>query len=433
MPVLEREVGIKRTEIDSNCLPVLGPALINHEGVEGGYVPAMQLLAGRGCRPEVLSRYFSPEGWWIYKVSDGTKFWEKPFDKMKTFLGTNFLEAYNVLARASLDTIRESGFNLHDAEHIDKVTQTVIGILRLAGYRDEAVLQCAVAAAMLHDIGNIFSRQAHSSLSVSVAVRSIDGIREDPIKYKTFDEAVRFHDESSLKEDILHWGGNLGALQIIEHMRLRYSPVTLALYIADKVQIGRDRVNDIKRSSQPVDEPHAEVNLLGKTTEIVISPDETEAVWRLEFLPLMHGIDLERLTNYSRDKSDGEGKKPFVSAQTQALFNRNPFPVPYFHRWNELIKTLYHERTVIAIYALFALFPKLKKAHIIMHDGPRSKQRETAMAGQKIAVERKPIEYIRGGETAITTFTLEGLDAELNLLRIKHVPKQKRKDPNINL
>jgi len=139
----------------------------------------------------------------------------------------------------------------------------------------------------------------------------------------------------------------------------------LALIIADKTRISRDRLSEKAVSTKAIDEnEHIEVNLLGQTDCLVIKKDH--ALVKFNYHPYANFEEVEKYPHLFK-VSKHYGFRAAVSADAKKL-HKFATPIDNFSTWRHKYWKIYHERTMLTIYCLFALFPHIDFVKIQMVD-----------------------------------------------------------------
>ena len=122
------------------------------------------------------------------------------------------------------ESLRSLGFTEHSFAHVTKVGVVARDILLKLGY-SEREAELAAIAGFMHDIGNVINRKDHAQSGAVMAFRILDNMNCDPEDTATIITAIGNHDESTA---------------------FPVNPVAAALIIADKTDVRRSRVRNIK-------------------------------------------------------------------------------------------------------------------------------------------------------------------------------------------
>jgi hypothetical protein len=334
--------------------------------------PAREYLLSLGIDKNSVDVLFHQNGDWKYRVNEEINpFLLTPKDLEKKLI-ENLTPVYDLVSK-SLDSIHELGFAKHDIPHIKDVTDEVLKLLNKSG-ADEKTKIIGVTAAVIHDLGNIFSRKHHSLLSPLIFKLTFPKFiinREDWFRVKN---AVVYHDEPVIFEEIASWG-EIDASKKIEMFKKVFKNEVLALLISDKTRISRKRLSDKNQTIKAIDEnEHYEVNLLGQTDSIVVKKDLV--LVKINYHPYATEEEVINFPGFFK-KSKHFGYRASVSRGTIQL-HKYETPIDNFSAWRHKYWKIYSERTLLAIYSLFALFPSVKRVGVQMidHISPISKSFE---------------------------------------------------------
>lgn len=122
--------------------------------------------------------------------------------------------------KAADESLAALGYTEHSIAHVAGVAERAAGILECLDY-DAHTVELAKIAGLLHDIGNMVNRVAHSQSGAIIAFRILNDIGMDPEDIATVVTAIGNHDE-----------GNGTPV----------NDVAAALIIADKSDVRRSRV-----------------------------------------------------------------------------------------------------------------------------------------------------------------------------------------------
>lgn len=324
--------------------------------------PAREYLLSLGIDNNAVNKLFDTGGTWKYQVKeDVNPFTYTPKD-LENKLLENLKPVYDLVS-TSLDSMYEHGFNKHDLLHIIDVTHDVRKLLDEAD-ADQKTKIIGIIASVTHDLGNILSRKSHSLLSPLIFKLIFPNFqinKEDWVRVK---EAVVYHDEPVIFEEINSWG-IINSTEKIEKFKTVFKKETLSLLIADKTRINRKRLSDKAQSSSAIDDnEHIEVNLLGQTDCLVIKKDS--ALVKFNYHPYANAEEAKNYPQFFRE-SKHFGFRASVSKDAKIL-HKFETPIDNFSTWRHKYWKIYSERTFLYIYSLFALFPHIEKVTIQMVD-----------------------------------------------------------------
>lgn len=307
-------------------------------------------------------------------------------------LKARFAPVYR-LVDTSLAPVRDGGFNLHSKHHIDSVTSKTSALLQSANVESEA-LQRGIIAARGHDLGNLFSRSYHEILAAEISQRMIPGITEKA-DWDIIQRAMLLHN-GSVRTLIPLWD-QMGVNERVSLMR-EFGPEVNALFIADKTDIGRQRVNNLPFDVLEYDiDPHSEVNLLGRTNQAARLEDTFG--WELDFAPGMKADEIEKYPHYSMQRTNHEGWRARASNMTHLLWRTEN--IPQFDIWRRQFWTLYLQNIERVVWSAFALYPKLKNFQITINDSEAFTKLDH-------------------------TFGLGDIDPFFDMIKTKYLPKEMR-------
>ncbi len=391
---------ISRLKIIANsCFPGANtPLFINHSGENP--MNARTYLLSQDAPRSLVNRLFTNNGTWRYYPKQPQLYSLDPGTLNRRLRA--LLKPIYELINYSLDGSFEHGFNRHDQNHVDAVTLRAIHLLKQAK-ADEQRLRRVIISCRAHDLGNLLSRKAHSLLSSTILATILPILTKDQKQWKDIQRSIELHEEPVLDSFLRSIRASSGASSVRALRRL-CPPETLALIIADKTQIGRDRISFKTTSKSALDiDPHIEVNLLGTTT--LFSITRSSALWEIQFTPHLTKDEQRLYQVFKRNRSHHTGTRAHVSNNIQTR-HRFPLPVPHFDSWRHLFWKIYMGRTMLLVQSTFALFQNIQSFNIIMRD--------SVAPGS------------RAGETVIQTFERSLIDEHFSLLQLKHVPKEER-------
>jgi hypothetical protein len=324
--------------------------------------PAREFLLELGVSEQLVKTLFDENGEWKYRIEKKINpFTFQPLE-LQEELVKNLKPIYDVV-NYSLDSIYEFGFAKHDIYHINDVTDQVRKLLDLAGadYKTKII---GVTAAVIHDLGNILSRSYHSRLSPMLFKLTFPNFDVDVKSWFRIKKAVVYHDEPVIFEKIDSWG-EIDPLKKIEYFRRKFGPEVLALLISDKTRVNRKRLSEKNQTMKAIDEvEHYELNLLGDTEEIRVS--KNYALVKFRYNPYATEEEAKMFPGFFK-KSKHFGFRAGVSKEAIEL-HKITTPIDNFSIWRHKFWKIYSEKTFLAIYSLFALFPFIRRVRIQMTD-----------------------------------------------------------------
>jgi hypothetical protein len=275
------------------------------------------------------------------------------------YLLLSYFGPHHDLQQVSLAAQYEYGFNDHGRNHIGGNAIEVDELLQTAGF-DIKTRRRATVATVFHDMGNILSRKVHHQLSVLYRRNLFPGLAAEDAHI--VDTAILAHNESFHREILQRWG-SLPAKKRIEKMREEFSPEAFALIIADKNDVGPQRVNAKANYQRALDEHHHSlVNAVWTTDKASLSEDGERFNWVLQFDPTMSGLDRNKHAALQLEGTD------FVAVPEK--FREDDKKTPSFFRLREVISSFYADRILYSAEAAFALFPQLQEFVIHFRNQP---------------------------------------------------------------
>lgn len=143
------------------------------------------------------------------------------------------------------------GYTEHSFAHVTKVAEMGGYILETLGYPEKDIEMVKIAG-YLHDIGNLINRVEHSQSGAVMAFRLLDKMGMEPENIAAVVTAIGNHDEGT--------GTPVNA-------------IAAALFLADKSDVRRSRVRNIKPTEFDI---HDRVNYSVASSKLTINEDKTE-------------------------------------------------------------------------------------------------------------------------------------------------------------
>jgi hypothetical protein len=294
--------------------------------------------------PDTLNELFGPRGNWIHTADTIDPISIDPTELMSFLRGFN--RQLHVLGEHSPDAHSEEGYNRHGDMHTWRVSRQTLDFLTSIGASNiEKII--GVFGAGMHDVGYPFAKEAHALVGANMTEEMFPRLKEYEGEFWngiTLPEYVRRiienHDSDVLRATISSWARQDPA-QIIEQLANYLGKPGLALFISDKMDIGRDRISWQQRHSMIRKDKHAEVNFLGQNAGIGEFGDHL--LWKLKFTP--------DITDKDRKKYPGWAVR--LSEHMQEGSN-----AAHFYSWISLFWEVYSERTIMMVEAALALFPR---------------------------------------------------------------------------
>lgn len=143
------------------------------------------------------------------------------------------------------------GYTEHSFAHVTKVAEMGGYILETLGYPEKDI-ELVKIAGFLHDIGNLINRVEHSQSGAVMAFRILDKMGMEPENIAAVVTAIGNHDEGT--------GTPVNA-------------ISAALFLADKSDVRRTRVRNIKPTEFDI---HDRVNYSVTSSKLAINEEKTE-------------------------------------------------------------------------------------------------------------------------------------------------------------
>jgi len=148
------------------------------------------------------------------------------------------------------------GYTEHSFAHVTKVAEMGGYILSTLGYPEKDI-ELVKIAGYLHDIGNLINRVEHSQSGAVMAFRLLDKMGMEPESIASVVTAIGNHDEGT--------GTPVNA-------------IAAALFLADKSDVRRSRVRNIKPTEFDI---HDRVNYSVTSSRLTINEEKTEIALNL--------------------------------------------------------------------------------------------------------------------------------------------------------
>ncbi len=334
---------------------------------------ARDYLIGHGCSQETVDKLFDEQGNWKYQIDRSFDPFTYSAAQLEKMLLSDLAPVYELVSD-SLDGIHEHGFNKHDLDHIIDVTRESRRLLEETS-ADQRTKIIGIIASVAHDLGNILSRKSHSKISPILFRQIFPNIKIGKEDWLRIKNAVRYHDEPVIEEEISSWKVK-SSREKVEKFREVFYPETLALLVADKTRITRERLSRKPKSHRAVDEnKHIEVNLLGETESVIIKREHATVTFH--YRPYANEEEAKRYPHFFQKSRHGTGFRASVSEETKRLHEFET-PIDHFSVWRHQYWEIYSYRTILYVYCLFALFPHIEIVKLKMVDfiSPASKSFE---------------------------------------------------------
>lgn len=266
-----------------------GVALINHKAIPGVFQPARELLLSQGAPETTVNTVFTTEGRFKVPSRQPNPDMMSPFALAECI--TQAVEPIYELVDYSVNMIYPYGFIRHNMPHIERVLARGYGYLldtvahNTGFYQDRSAIvdgqKAFVTAALTHDIGNLQGRDDQTGLSIAIMHNIFPQLEESLAFLKKVEEIIQSHSNSGLEKTITSWGAT-SADDIINRLHKEYSPELLALFLADKVDRGRQRIHPKSATTEAFDaNEHIALNFFGSTKQADFSEDGKQFQWNI--------------------------------------------------------------------------------------------------------------------------------------------------------
>lgn len=315
---------------------------INHFAYANTYLQEV------GVDPEEIAVLFNERGNWDYDAGHIKDVYSLVPYEVDILLKAAFKPINKIIDR-SLDGISPDGFNKHGELHSDRVVKQEKILLDYIGAND-TVKRNAIIAGRAHDIGCVLARDPHAYISQRMLRKILPSVEDDKESYKTISRAILFHDSDTLGGITSKWCG-LSSEERLQKLADFMGPVGLSLLIADKIEIGRDRISDKVLAGSLIKDPHAVANLLGRHDRL--EPRGDALVWTLKYNPDFTDKEMQKFKHFAegwnRRRESGEVNITFQD-------------------WQNVFWSIYTNRVITLAEAALALFPFMDRVDIQMID-----------------------------------------------------------------
>lgn len=344
--------------------PKSQPCQIRHNG-ENDPTPALNYFLQHLAWP-LCADVFNVDG----SLQEPTKTEVNPYTlsipDLETFLLSR-LEPYYELIDHSLENVTKFGFNRHGSEHTLKTTKDAMQILEIASASEDQIKRVMIAG-YLHDVGNIFGRQEHEAISVNMAEQIIPELTTDKEQWQIVKNVILFHNEPSLT---LYFDAVKAQSPSEKVKALAKLPQeTLALILADKTQLGHDRVTRKKlglsalgKNDQNEVDWHLFINLMAESRPLLVDFSDETITWLLSFTP---GITMEEQKRLKQFEQPGKPRHSHVPEALHRLHRE--FGIPHVDSWQSMFYQKYLDRIILDVEVAFALFPDIQNFTIAIED-----------------------------------------------------------------
>ncbi|MDO8269765.1 MAG: hypothetical protein Q7T54_03790 [Candidatus Levybacteria bacterium] len=319
------------------------------------FVPAEAYFANHGISPEEIETLFDRWGTWRFRpyIDD---IYSLSASQVNRELSTALFPINNGVDRI-LDSLNPKGYNKHGIEHPGSVVSIAHRLLDLypanTHEEQESRKRLASIAGQAHDIGNIFYRDGHGHVSAQMLELLVPSVRGEKGKsvderWKTIRKTIILHDSDNMQAVADSWG--LDGEEKLDKLAATMKPEGLATLIADKVDVGYQRVSDAILAGEIPEDIHAVVNAMSSHNAVEFEGDSL--VWKLVYNPEIPdhlSKSLHFIPGWKRRLAEGEIDIPFQN-------------------WEKMFRHIYTDRMVTAALCSLALFPFARKFEVQMVD-----------------------------------------------------------------
>ncbi len=383
--MLHHETKLARQLFPPDCKR---PVAVNHRPSKDDIShPAQNWFTQVDFPAELIGQLLSTEACWRHPGFAEVDLYALPFSEVRTQFQTRLSPLYDG-ASLSLDGIRGTGFNRHDEYHVstvDLVSQRLLDLAETSWNAmveqktklrriDDAARKRTLIGVWGHDLGNLFSRDLHALISPDILAALYPRLLSDPRAWRLIRRIIKLHNEpvaeALLAADLWKENPQANTEDLLLFLREHFGPESLAVIIADKIDVGPHRISRKPQDKQGLLDQHLELNLLGRTTGINLSADGKELSWELAF-DLRIDEAKSELHRFCRQGNRGQGRRAMVSPQTRKSYLQAESPQTYFESWHQEFWRINFKRNVLAIRAMFALFPEVEIVKVRSLDAER--------------------------------------------------------------
>lgn len=276
-------------------------------------------------------------------------------EEVHTYLLDQFSHLFH-LQKVALDSIYDTGFNLHGIDHLRTVARNAIELLMeldTISVERQRFENETIIGAFFHDVGNLLSRRYHGFYGVYLLTQLFENFDVDDQVLESFLhvlEIVLFHE--------VEYGSRLPTLALLQ-------PSTLSVIIADKTDVSFKRVSHKSNVPEAIADAHVLVNLLvARSTIRRVKGTTGRFQWTVDFKPKFDPLHVnlfsELLKATGRVKFPQEWQNIYESAKIEYLF--------VFH--STFLNT-YLSRLYFAMRAVFAMYRSVDQFEFIIDDAER--------------------------------------------------------------
>ena len=270
---------------------------------------------------ELVDAVFDKEGKWRYPADKSDPYRMEPGHLAEHLL--SYTEPIYKLCQDSLAAINWFGYNDHGPIHVRRVAETALELSNQLEL-DAPTKRIIVTAAALHDLGNLVSRDDHSMESPDIALAIFPKLRDKPSDWRAIRRAIELHNNAVYRK-FVNAEQCEDANERIKHMKGLFGVEGLTVFIADKVQFLRERINDKALSKEAIaTHKYSLVNLLFETTSVGFVDDKSTFKWNIKFRPDLTFEEMARFAELAEPSNiHPSGFKTFVPPEIHNPYEEN--------------------------------------------------------------------------------------------------------------
>lgn len=319
------------------------------------FVPAEAYFTNHGISPEEIEILFDKWGMWRYRT-DIDDIYSLSASQVNRELSAVLFPANNGVDRI-LDSFYPKGFNKHGIEHpgaVVSIAHRLLDFFPASSYEEqESRKRIAAIAGQAHDIGNMLYRDGHGHVSAQMLELMVPSVKGEKAKsvderWKTVRRTIILHDSDNMQAVVDSWG--LEGEEKLDRLAKTMKPEGLATLVADKVDVGYQRVSDAILAGEIPEDVHAVVNAMSSHNSIEFEGDSL--VWKLVYNPEIPdhlSKSLHFIPGWKRRLAEGEVDITFQD-------------------WEKMFRLIYTDRMATAALCSLALFPFARKFEVQMVD-----------------------------------------------------------------
>lgn len=306
-------------------------------------------------RQEVLHeeyrQFFSEESFVVNTINYQKLLGLSP-GKIFAYLLDSFGKLFD-LQQIALDSEFPTGFNRHGKEHVSSVADTALLLLKdfdpFISEREPQVEKETIIGAFFHDIGNLIGRKYHGFYGAYLACLLFDNFSSDEALFNSFlniIEIIMFHE--------VEFGSQLSMLASL-------NASTLSVIIADKTDVGVNRISLKSNVPEATEDVHVLLNLLVANSKAHRRHDFKHFRWTIDFQSKIETAQSELFSSLL--KVTGRVKYP---KEWQLVYVESN--IEYLFVFNTTFLNVYLSRIYFALHAVFALYPSVSEFQFIIED-----------------------------------------------------------------